>query len=127
MAKMQSICTETDYQAALARIEQLWDAPAGSPEGAELDALVRLVERYENNHEPMGYPTPAGAIEFLIDQEGGTPEYLGTVSEVADVLAGARGPTPRMAQALHERFGIPYGAMLRHEPSAADAAPKTSL
>ena len=119
MAKVKSIRTEADYQAALGRIEQLWDAPDGTPEGDELDALVDLVERYEDKHEPMGYPTPIGAIEFLIDQEGRTPEYLGTTSEVTEVLAGARPLTPRMAHVLHERFGIPYDSLLHQEPAQA--------
>ena len=125
MAKVKSIRTEADYEAALARIEQLWDAPLGSPEGDELDVLIDLVERYEDKHEPMGYPTPVGAIEFLIDQEGRTPEYLGSTSEVAEVLAGTRPLTSTMAHVLHERFGIPYDSMLPQEPSKAGTAQKT--
>ncbi len=122
MAKVKSIRTEADYQAARTRIEQLWDAAAGSPEGDELDALVDLVERYEDKHEPMGYPTPADAIEVLIDQEGNLPKYLGTATEVADVLAGFGPVTSRMARVLHERFGIPYDSMLPRNSSTGAAA-----
>ena len=122
LAKVKSIRTEADYQAALGRIEQLWDAPDGTPEGDELDALVDLVERYEDKHEPMGYSTPIGAIEFLIDQEGNLPRYLGTATEVADVLAGFGPVTSRMARELHERLGIPYGSMLPRNSSKADTA-----
>ena len=126
MAKVKGIRTEADYQAALGRIEQIWDAPDGTPESDELDALVDLVERYEDKHEPMGYPTPLGAIEFLIDQEGKVPDYLGTPSEVTEVLAGTRPLTPKMAHVLHERFGISYESMQHQEPSKADTAPKAS-
>ena len=119
MGAPKPIQTEAEYSAALARIWQLWDAPEGDPTHDELDALVDLVERYKDKHEPMGYPTPIGAIEFLIDQEGRTPEYLGTTSEVTEVLAGARPLTPRMAHVLHERFGIPYDSLLRQEPAQA--------
>jgi hypothetical protein len=39
---------EKDYEAALARIEELMDAEPGSAEGGELDVLVDLVELYES-------------------------------------------------------------------------------
>ena len=112
MVGMKSIRTESEYEAALARIEQIWEAADDSPESDELESLVYIVERYEDQHETMGYPTPIGAIEFLIDQEGRPPGYLGTASEVTEVLAGARPLTPRMVHALHQCFGIPYSSML---------------
>ena len=70
MANVKPIRTEKDYEAALARIDELMDAEFGSPEGDELDVLVDLVELYESKHEPMGHPSPLAAIEFRMDQEG---------------------------------------------------------
>ncbi len=70
MANVKPIRTEKDYEAALARVEELMDAELGSPEGDELDVLVDLVELYESKHEPMGYPSPLAAIEFRIEQGG---------------------------------------------------------
>ena len=58
MAEIRPIRTESDYKAALTRIDELMDAELGSPEGGELDVLVDLVELYESKHEPMGHPTP---------------------------------------------------------------------
>jgi len=46
------IRTEADHVAALRRIEALWGAPAGSPEGDELNILATLVERYEERIWP---------------------------------------------------------------------------
>jgi HTH-type transcriptional regulator/antitoxin HigA len=43
---IEPIKTEADCDAALRRIEELWDAP-GTPAGDELDALATLVEAYE--------------------------------------------------------------------------------
>ena len=68
MATVKPIRTEEDYEAALARIDELMDAEFGSPEGDELDVLVDLVELYESKHEPMGYPSPLAAIEFRKEQ-----------------------------------------------------------
>lgn len=39
------ICTQTAYAHAMARIDEIWDAPVGTPEGDELEAIVeRVVE-----------------------------------------------------------------------------------
>ena len=54
METIKPICIEADYQAALARIDELIDATPGSREGEELDVLANLVELYETRHEPMG-------------------------------------------------------------------------
>ena len=63
MVKVTPIRTESDYEAALARIDVLMDAVsagANGDDGAELDALVTLVERYEDIHYPIGDPDPEG-------------------------------------------------------------------
>ena len=73
MANVKPIRTEKDYEAALARVDELMDAAPGSPEGDEFDLLVDLVELYESKHEPMGYPSPLAAIEFRMDQGGLEP------------------------------------------------------
>ncbi len=51
-----AIRNDADYEAALARIELLFDAPAGTPESDELNLLARLVEAYEEKHYPIAPP-----------------------------------------------------------------------
>ena len=53
MINLKPICTEADYEAMLARIDEIFDAEHGSPEGKELDALVDLIESYESKNFPM--------------------------------------------------------------------------
>ena len=67
---IKPIRTEQDYEAALARVDELMDAELGTPEGEELDVLVDVVEAYESLHVPMGYPRAVEAIEFRMEQEG---------------------------------------------------------
>lgn len=46
--------SESDYKAALKRIESLFDAAEpGTPEGSELERLAALVEEYEEKHFPI--------------------------------------------------------------------------
>lgn len=46
--------SESDYKAALKRIESLFDvAEPSTPEGEELERLAAMVEEYEEKHFPI--------------------------------------------------------------------------
>ena len=64
------IKTEADHAAALARIESIFGASPGTPEGDELELLVHLVEAYEAAVAPIDYPDPVEAIRFRMEQGG---------------------------------------------------------
>ena len=69
MGIIKPIRTETDYEAALARIHALMNAEPGTSEGEELDILTDLVEHHEEKHVALGYPSAVAAIEFRLEQE----------------------------------------------------------
>jgi len=127
-SNIKAIRSEADYKVALARIDALMDAEAGSSEGDELDVLADLVELYEEKHVPMGYPTPLGAIRFRMDQAGLSPRdlipFMGSRAKVSEVLSGKRQLTMQMARALHANLGIPADVLLQQPggelPSALD-------
>ena len=73
MANVDPIRTEEEYEVALARIYEIFHAALGTPEGDELENLVDLVERYEDEHYPIDPPSPEEGIEFHIDQTGKAP------------------------------------------------------
>ena len=126
MAEVRPIRTESDYAAALARVDELMDAEVGSPEGDELDVLVDLVELYESKHEPMGYPSPVAALEFRMQQQGLAQRdlvpFIGSRAKVSEVLSGKRSITMPMARALHEHLGIPAEVLLQKQGTTADQA-----
>jgi HTH-type transcriptional regulator/antitoxin HigA len=62
--------SEAEYEAALARVETLMDAAAGSPQEDELNARAMLVEHYERAHYPIAPPDPLDANLFRLDQQG---------------------------------------------------------
>jgi HTH-type transcriptional regulator / antitoxin HigA len=117
MSRIRAIRTESDYEAAMARIDELMDAEAGTPEGEELDVLTDLVELYEAKHVPMGFPSPLGAIRFRMEQSGLSPRdlipFMGSRAKVSEVLAGKRPLTMQMARALHANLGIPADVLLQ--------------
>ena len=54
--KIKPIRTDKDYQAALKRLDQIFDAPANTTEGDEAEVLSLLIENYENTHWPIEAP-----------------------------------------------------------------------
>lgn len=44
---LEELKTKEEYEAALAEIQQLWDAVPTTPEGKKLEGLIKLVEQYE--------------------------------------------------------------------------------
>ena len=51
--ELKPIKTEEEYEEALAKVEELWEAEPGSPEGKLLVKLITLVEAYEEKHHPI--------------------------------------------------------------------------
>lgn len=111
------IKTEADYESALKRIGELMEAEPGTPDGEELELLATLVEIYEDQHFPVGLPSPVEAIEFRMDQAGLTRKdlipYIGSRSKVSEVLNGKRPLSLRMIRALHKGLGIPAEVLLQ--------------
>lgn len=124
MADIRPIRTEADHEAALAEVERLWGATAGTPEGDRLDVLATLIDAYEAEHHPMDPPDPVEAIKFRMEQEGLTRKDLepliGTRTRVAEVLNGRRGLSIGMIRRLHARLGIPAEVLIR--PTRRDEA-----
>jgi HTH-type transcriptional regulator/antitoxin HigA len=50
---IKPIKTEQDYDKALERLEQIFDAPINSKEGDEAEILSLLIENYENMYYPI--------------------------------------------------------------------------
>lgn len=116
--EIRPIKSETDYNETLKEIESLMMAEANSQEGDRLDVLVTLVEAYERQHYPIGFPDPIEAIKFRMEQQGLTVEDLvpviGRKNRVYEILARKRPLTLRMIERLHSSFSIPAESLLKH-------------
>jgi HTH-type transcriptional regulator/antitoxin HigA len=58
---LKPIETEEEFDLALKRFNEIFDAPDGTPEGDEAIALADLIEAYDNAHYPIHIPEPAHA------------------------------------------------------------------
>ena len=113
---IKPIRTPEDLAAALARVDQLWGAQIGSPEGDELEILALLIEKYEDQHFPMPPSDPVEAIKFRMDQMGLTARdlepFIGSSGRVSEVLNHKRKLSLAMIKRLHEGLRIPYERLL---------------
>ena len=66
MLKFEKIRSDEEHDAAMARIDEIFDAPVGSAEGDELEVLVRLVEAWERVRYPIPPPEPGDAVAFRV-------------------------------------------------------------
>ncbi|MFL0694420.1 MAG: type II toxin-antitoxin system HigA family antitoxin [Agrobacterium tumefaciens] len=121
---LKPIRSEADYDAALAEVETLWGAKAGTPEGDRLDILATLIDAYEAKIYPMDPPDPVEAIRFRMEQQGLTRKDLepmiGPRNRVADVLNRKRSLSIDMIRKLHARLGISAEVLIR--PSRGNVA-----
>jgi HTH-type transcriptional regulator/antitoxin HigA len=114
--KPKIIKTEAEHAAALARLEQIFDAQPGTPEGDELELLTMLVDQYEKAAFPIGLPDPVAAIRFRLEQQGlknkNLIPFIGSPSKVSEVLSGQRGLSLTMIRNLAQGLGIPAEVLI---------------
>ena len=106
-----------DNEAALARIEQLWDAEPNTLEGDELEVLATLVHTFEEEYYPIEAPDPIEAIKFRMEQQGLNDKdlvpYLGQRSRVTEIMNRKRGLSISMIRNLHEGLHIPLNCLIK--------------
>lgn len=108
---------EAAHRRALRRIEALMDTEnLGTEQQYELDALVTLVEAYEEKNFAIEEASPIAVIEFMMDQNGLTRKDLepmiGSRARVSEVLSGKRSLTLAMIRALSVALHIPSDLLI---------------
>jgi HTH-type transcriptional regulator/antitoxin HigA len=114
---IKPIKTKKDYEEALERLELIFDARKGSPEGDELEILSILIEKYEDIHYPIDFPDPIEAIKFRMEQMGYNQNDLATIvglkSRASEILSKKRKLTLGMIRQLHLNLKIPTAVLIQ--------------
>lgn len=120
--EIKPIRTEKDYEAALARIEEIFDAEPDTPEGDELEILATLVETYEKKNYPIGLPDPIEAIKIRMEDLGldrtDLEDAIGSKGRISEILNRKRPLTLPMVQRLSEKLGLPTEVLAQPYPLA---------
>ncbi len=115
--RISLIRNEEDYRKALDRLEVIFDANKGSDLGDELEILSILIERYEEEHFPIGMPDPIEAIKFRMEQLGmkqnDLAEILGYKSRISEILNKKRKLTLDMIRKLNVSLRIPTEVLVQ--------------
>ena len=114
--EIRVIKTEDDYNKALKRLDEIFDAPVDSPKGDEAELLIILIEKYEEMHFPIEAPDPIEAIKFRMEQmnmnKNDLAEVIGYKSRVSEILNRKRKLSLNMIRQLHKKLKIPYESLL---------------
>ncbi|MGN6196396.1 MAG: helix-turn-helix domain-containing protein [Ginsengibacter sp.] len=114
---IKPIKTKKDYEQALERLETIFDAKKDSSEGDELQILSILLEKYEDEHFPVGLPDPIEAIKFRMEQFGYNQaelaEIIGLKSRASEILNKKRKLSLEMIRQLHGKLKIPTEVLIQ--------------
>lgn len=114
---IKPIRTKKDYEQALARLEVIFDSKKGTDKGDELEILGMLIENYENEKNPIGFPDPVEAIKFRMEQLGYNQTDLANVvglkSRASEILNRKRKLTLEMIRQIHDRLNIPTEVLIQ--------------
>lgn len=117
---LKPIRTKKDYQAALAEVEKLWDAPAKSPQADRLDLLSLLIENYERQHYPIQDPDPIEFLNYVMEnrelKRKDLEPFIGPRGRVADILNRTRPLTLEMIRRLAEGLNLPAEVLIKPYP-----------
>lgn len=127
---IKPIRTEEDYEAACARIDEIFQAAPGTPEEEELEVLVTLVNDYERKRFPVDMPHPIEAITIQMRNLNVSRKdlmaLLGKSSgRVSDLLNCRRNMTLDDIRILSERLHIPLDVLTRAYPVRSSAETRT--
>lgn len=114
---IKPIKTKNDYEQALERLEVIFDAKKGTPKGDELEILSMLIDNYEKEKFPIGFPDPVEAIKFRMEQLGYNQTDLANVvglkSRASEILNRKRKLSLEMIRQIHESLNIPTEVLIQ--------------
>ena len=114
---IKPIKTKKDYEQALERLEIIFDAKKGTQKGDELEILGMLIDNYEKEKFPIGFPDPVEAIKFRMEQLGYNQTDLANVvglkSRASEILNRKRKLSLEMIRQIHDRLNIPTEVLIQ--------------
>jgi HTH-type transcriptional regulator/antitoxin HigA len=107
---IKPIKTKMDYENAITRLEQIFDAPVNSTEGDEAEILSLLIEHYENQHYSIDAPDPVEAIKIRMEEMNLKQKDLigviGGKSRVSEILNKKKRLTLEMIRNLTTKLNL---------------------
>jgi HTH-type transcriptional regulator / antitoxin HigA len=109
---LRPIRSETELDRAIAMIDTLLDQDKRTGDEEDyLDVLSDLVEKYEDEHDPMPPVSGAEMLRFLIESQATRQTEVATEtgiaeSTISEILAGKREMNRKHVEALARHFHV---------------------
>ena len=120
---IRPIRNDDDLTDALRRLDAVWGAAPGTPEGDELEVLAVLVEDYETRHFPIEPLEPVAFLKAHMVATGRTQSdlasLLGSAPRASEVLNKRRALTVDMIHKLTSEWNIPADSLVKPYALAA--------
>ena len=108
--KIKPIKSDKDYETAIHRLEEIFDAAENSKEGDEAEILSLLIENYENQYFPVEAPDPIEAIKIRMEEmnlkQKDLVGIMGGKSRVSEILNRRKRLTVEMIRELEGILNI---------------------
>jgi len=119
MMSIKPIHSETDYDLALSRVDELMELNPvlETPESDELEILALLIEKYEEKAWAIDEPDPIEAIKVRMEQmhlkQKDLVPYIGNKSKVSEVLNRKVGLSLSMITSLAKGLHLPLEILVK--------------
>jgi HTH-type transcriptional regulator/antitoxin HigA len=117
MMNILPIANETDYEAALERVQELMDAEGDTPEGDELEVLTLVVDAYEESRYPIDEPDPINFLKDVMEFRGyaqrDLAQLLNSRPRASEILNRQRPLTLSMIRLISQAWQVPVEPLIR--------------
>ena len=116
---LRPIHNEVDYDRALDRVDELMELnlELGTAKSDELEVLVMLIEKYEENEWAISEPDPIEAIKIRMEQmhlkQKDLIPYIGNKSKVSEVLNRKIGLSLSMITNIASGLHLPLESLIQ--------------
>ena len=115
---IKPIKTEKDYEAAIKRLEKIFDASTKSIDGDEAEILSMLIDNYENQYYPIEAPDPIEAIKIRMEElnikQKDLVGIIGGKSRVSEVLNRKKRLTVDMIRGIEKTLHLSASVLVRN-------------
>lgn len=109
--------SKKDYENALRRMEEIFEAKPNTVEGKEAELLALLIETYEEEHFKIDLPDPIEAIKIRMQEmdlkQKDLIGVIGSKGIISEVLNRKRKLTVSMIRNLSQSLHIPAAVLIQ--------------
>ena len=114
---IKPIKTTSDYENALARMDEIFEAKVGMPEADEADILIVLIDEFERKHFPIDAPDPIEAIKIRMEEmnlkQRDLIDVFGGKNRVSEILNRKRKLTIEMIRNLTLKLNLSANILIQ--------------